>query len=37
LTGIRFVAAFWVLVYHTMPRAGLPALVVSFADSGIWG
>ncbi|MHB1311658.1 MAG: acyltransferase family protein [Gemmatimonadaceae bacterium] len=37
LTGIRFVAAFWVLAFHTMPRTGLPRPVAALADAGYAG
>jgi len=37
LTGIRFLAAFWVLGFHTMPRTGLPRPVVAFWNAGFSG
>ena len=37
LTGLRFVAAFWVLVFHTMPRAALPAPLRALAAGGFLG
>ena len=37
LTGIRFLAAFWVLGFHTMPRSGLPRPVAAFWDAGFSG
>lgn len=37
LTGLRFLAAFWVLGYHTMPRTGLPRPVAAFWDAGFSG
>lgn len=37
LTGIRFLAAFWVLGFHAMPLAGLPRPVVAFWSAGFSG
>jgi peptidoglycan/LPS O-acetylase OafA/YrhL len=37
LTGIRFFAAMWVLVFHTMPRTGLPWPLVRVASAGYLG
>lgn len=37
LTGVRFIAAFWVLCYHAVPRTGLPAPVAAVVDAGYSG
>jgi peptidoglycan/LPS O-acetylase OafA/YrhL len=37
LTGVRFIAAFWVLCYHAMPRTGLPAPLAALVDGGYAG
>lgn len=37
LTGIRFLAAFWVLAFHNMPRLGLPVPVLRFVEAGYLG
>lgn len=37
LTGIRFLAAFWVLGFHAMPRTGLPRPVAAFWSAGFSG
>lgn len=37
LTGIRFIAAFWVVCYHAMPRTDLPAPVAAVVAGGYSG
>ena len=37
LTGIRFIAAFWVVCYHAMPRTDLPAPVAAVIAGGYSG
>lgn len=37
LTGLRFLAAFWVLGFHAMPRTALPRPVAAFWDAGYAG
>lgn len=37
LTGVRFIAAFWVVCYHAMPRTGLPVPVAAVVDGGYSG
>lgn len=34
LTGLRFIAALWVLGFHTLPRTGLPRPVAAFWNAG---
>lgn len=34
LTGLRFLAATWVLLFHAMPRAALPNRAAAFSASG---
>ncbi|MBX9927580.1 MAG: acyltransferase [Gemmatimonadaceae bacterium] len=34
LTGLRFFAALWVVLFHTMPRASMPAPVAQFFAHG---
>lgn len=37
LTGVRFIAAFWVVCYHAMPRGDLPAPVAAVVTGGYSG
>lgn len=37
LTGVRFIAAFWVLCYHALPRTDLPAPVAAVVAGGYSG
>ncbi len=37
LTGIRFLAALWVLAFHAMPRMALPTPVRQFVEAGYLG